>query len=244
MRLAALAALAVFFAASVLAAGAGVALAQSSGSMIFVPPAPPIVPAAPSAPAPAAPAAPPPPGLVETPLPPPSTGITGQTLPTVQTPTTPPDDGTVTTSAPPDDSTQTTTAAPATATIPNAAAPGSTVPVAAGQPAPPDTAPAAPGSWTQGTTAVLGVLNKVDGSTSQLSLPVGGTAQQSGDLSVSVQACVTRPAGQIPDAAVFVTIQPTQDSTAPLYRGWLVRSAPGAAVAGNAGQTFRVISCT
>jgi hypothetical protein len=88
------------------------------------------------------------------------------------------------------------------------------------------------------------VLNKVDGSTAVLKLPVGAPSQTTGDLGVSVQACMTRPAGQIPDAAVFLTVTPVQQETAPLYKGWMLRSAPGATFVGNAGQTFRVINCS
>lgn len=130
---------------------------------------------------------------------------------------------------------------------PSAAPPGNATPPpgsTAALPAPPDVAPTQPDNWTQGTTAVLGVLNKVDGSTTQLSLTVGGQAQTTGDLSVSVQACSSRPAGQIPDVAVFLTVSPTQDGATPLYHGWMLRSAPGATFVGNAGQTFRVIGCS
>ena len=135
----------------------------------------------------------------------------------------------------------TTPAAPSAVPPSNAATPpGNT----AALPAPPDVVPTQPNNWTPGTTAVLGVLNKVDGSTSQLSLNVGGQAQTTGDLSVSVQACSSRPAGQIPDIAVFLTVSPTQDAAAPLYHGWMLRSVPGATFVGNAGQTFRVIGCS
>lgn len=112
------------------------------------------------------------------------------------------------------------------------------------QPAPPDVAPAQSNNWTPGTTAMLGVLNKVDGSTAQLTLPVGAQPQTSGDLSVSVQACLNRPVGQIPDVAVFLTVNSQQQGAPPLYRGWMLRSAPGATFVGNAGQTFRVMGCS
>ncbi|MGO9819014.1 MAG: DUF2155 domain-containing protein [Acidocella sp.] len=118
-------------------------------------------------------------------------------------------------------------------------------PAANTQPAPPDVAPTPPNDWVPGHTAVLGVLNEVDGSTSQLSVPVGGQPAKAGDVLVSVQACAIRPPQDLPDAAVFLTVQPADDSTAaPLYRGWMLRSAPGATVVGNAAETFRVIGCS
>jgi len=111
-------------------------------------------------------------------------------------------------------------------------------------PPPPDVAPVQADSWAPGTTAVLAVLNEVDGSTSQLTIPVGAPAQTTGDLNINVQACMNRPPGQIPDAAVFLTVTPVQQGAAPLYNGWMVRSAPGTTVVGNAGQTFRVVGCS
>jgi hypothetical protein len=104
--------------------------------------------------------------------------------------------------------------------------------------------PQLPSSWVSEKTADLGVLNKVDGSTSSVAIPVGGQANI-GDLTVSVMACVTRPPDQIPDAAIFVAAQSAAaDNGTPAYRGWMVRSAPGAAVVGDASETFRVIGCS
>jgi hypothetical protein len=108
----------------------------------------------------------------------------------------------------------------------------------------PTAPPQPPNTWVPGTTAKLGVLNKVDGSVSAISIPVGGQANI-GDLTVSVLACVNRPADQIPDTAIFLNAQSTTaDPTVPTYRGWLVLSTPGAAVAGDASETFRVIACS
>ena len=107
-----------------------------------------------------------------------------------------------------------------------------------------DTAPVISSGWTPGKTALLGVLDKVDGSTAQVSIPVGGQANV-GDLQVSVQSCLIRPAGQLPDAAIFLTVEPLANiSGPPLFRGWMVRSTPGATVVGDAGETFRVIGCS
>ncbi|MDD2795732.1 DUF2155 domain-containing protein [Acidocella sp.] len=107
-----------------------------------------------------------------------------------------------------------------------------------------DTAPVISSGWTPGKTALLGVLDKVDGSTAQVSILVGGQANI-GDLQVSVQSCLIRPAGQLPDAAIFLTVEPLANiSGPPLFRGWMVRSTPGATVVGDAGETFRVIGCS
>ncbi|GLR66823.1 hypothetical protein GCM10010909_15030 [Acidocella aquatica] len=107
-----------------------------------------------------------------------------------------------------------------------------------------DAAPATPNNWVVGTTALLGVLDKVDGSTTKISIPAGGQANV-GDLQISVQSCVNRPAGQLPDAAIFLTVQPLSNTAGPpLFRGWMVRSTPGATVVGDAGEIFRVMGCS
>jgi len=99
-------------------------------------------------------------------------------------------------------------------------------------------------SWLPGKTAAIGVLNKVDGSISNINVPVGGQTTI-GDLSVNVLACVLRPPDQIPDAAIFISAASTAAGTdGPIYRGWMVRSTPGAAVVGDASETFRVIGCS
>jgi hypothetical protein len=211
-----LAALSVFaFSLSV-----GAALAQSpagsdSAPAIAVPPAPAIVAAPPSVQPIPAPDLPPPPGLV--PATPPADIDTG--------------DGTV--SAPDQ-----------TAPGDGAAGTGQATPPAT--PAAPvqDIAPIPPNSWVPKQTAEIGVLDKIDGSVSTVSIAVGGQSVV-GDLQVNVQACMTRPPDQVPDAAVFLALQNTQNAAAPPnYRGWLVKSAPGAAVAGDASETFRIIDCS
>jgi hypothetical protein len=108
--------------------------------------------------------------------------------------------------------------------------------------------PAAPpppaNSWLPGAAVKLGVLDKIDGTLSEVTIATGAAATI-GDLQIAVQSCVIRPPDEIPDAAVFLTAQNPQDPTAPpLYRGWMVRSIPGATVVGDASETFRIISCS
>lgn len=214
--------------------------AATPPAVIAVPPAPPVMaapvaPVAPVAPAPAIAPPAPPPGLVQTPLPPPDSnadqGNTGQGNT---------DQGNANqgNAAGGDQTTQLQAVSPS--------APVNGAPVGSGGAQPPaqDQPPQPANDWVPGKTAILGVLNKVDGSTSTLTIPVGGQAT-AGDLTVSVQACVSRPPGQLPDAAIFLTLQPNDaQSGPPVYRGWMVRSTPGATDAGNAGQAFRVITCS
>jgi hypothetical protein len=187
---------------------------DGTGNAIAVPPAPAIVPEPSGIQPIPVPAMPPPPGLV--PATPPADIDSGDnTPPPAPAPGAPPADN----------SANTGQAAPASPPVQ-------------------DIAPIPPNTWLPGKTAEIGVLDKIDGSVSQLSIPVGGQSVV-GDLQVSVQACMIRPPDQVPDAAVFLALQSTQDTSAPPdYRGWLIRSAPGAAVAGDASETFRVIGCS
>jgi len=122
-----------------------------------------------------------------------------------------------------------------------ATAPATTVPAA---PVPPDAAAPVSNTWLPAGAAMLGVLNKVDGSSQKIKIPPGGQMTV-GDLVVSVQSCLVRPADQLPDAAVFLSVQPAgSDSGAAGFRGWMIRSAPGATVVGDAGETFRLIGCS
>ncbi|MDD2877914.1 MAG: DUF2155 domain-containing protein [Acidiphilium sp.] len=104
--------------------------------------------------------------------------------------------------------------------------------------------------WDRRATAVLDVLDKEDGAVRRIQVPVGSTVSQ-GKLEIKVGACVVRPQDMPPDAAIFVTVRPetatpasSSSVSSPLFRGWLIRSEPGATVVGDAAMTFRLIGCT
>ena len=113
-----------------------------------------------------------------------------------------------------------------------------------------------PPVWLRRPVAVLDVLDKEDGAVRRIKVPVGSSATE-GRLAVAVGACMVRPPDMTPDAAIFVTVtaqragatvsdakdQGGQDVSAPLFRGWLIRSEPGATVVGDAAVTFRLIGC-
>lgn len=148
---------------------------------------------------------------------------------------------------------------------PNIAAPAAPPPgLVPAQPpiAAPSGAPAAPSTgsdqaglpptaniWDPRNVAVLAALNQEDGAVSRLDVKVGSSFTRD-SLQVSVKACVVRPKGAIPDAAVFLTVMapdgasqagPNQSKT--LFNGWLVRSEPGAAVVANGTISFQVLGC-
>ncbi len=124
----------------------------------------------------------------------------------------------------------------------------------AGEAAPPVATPDAPAEvkpiWDRRAVAVLDVLDKEDGAVHRLRVPVGSSVSE-GKLSIAIGACVVRPADMTPDAAIFITVTSSTVSAdaassdgAPLFRGWLIRSEPGATVVGNAAVTMRLIGCT
>jgi hypothetical protein len=220
------------------APGAAAPGAAAPSSPVVIPPAPSIM-ASPPTQLPAVVPESQPPGLVETPVPPAGNADTGQA-------------GTDGQAAP----AASAQAAPAAGEA--AAGQAAAGQAAAGQPAggqaagapAPDTAssvpPPIPDSWVPEHTAELGILDKVDGGANTITVPVGGQTT-AGDLQISVLACVARPPDEVPDDAVFVAIQPTGAGDAaqgPLFRGWMVRSIPGATVVGDASETLRVVGCS
>jgi hypothetical protein len=133
------------------------------------------------------------------------------------------------------------TAPPADNSQPDGTASSPAAPV----PSTADSMPPPPNNdWVSDKTASLGILDMVDGSTAAVTIPVGGQSTV-GDLLVNVLACDSRPAGELPDDAIFVSIQPVvQSDGGPIFRGWMLRSLPGAAVVGDASETFRVAGCS
>lgn len=138
--------------------------------------------------------------------------------------------------APAPTTTDTQPLTPLTPAVPTSAAP-SAAPAS-------DVPPPAETQWVPATSAEIGVLNKVDGSTKILTIPVGGQAT-TGNVTIAVQACVVRPAGALPNAAVFVTLQTSDEpDDMPIYKGWVVRSVPGATDAETADTALRIIGCS
>jgi hypothetical protein len=178
---------------------------------------------------------PPPPGLVQTPLPPANSDAGAAN-------SAPVDNGQPAAAPPPGPP----PAGQAAATPPTAAVPDTS----ASLPPPLDNA------WVPEHTAEIGILDKVDGGASTVSVPVGGQTVV-GDLQINVLACESRPPTDVPDDAIFVAIQPANGQAAPpaaeasgsgpdaaLFRGWMVRSVPGATVVGDGSETLRVVGCS
>lgn len=106
---------------------------------------------------------------------------------------------------------------------------------------------------------MLAILNKVDGTVSRVRVKVGGELTRD-KLHIKVEGCLVRPKSMPEDAAVFLDVSgpaadapsagsfsvgkaAAQSGQAPLFRGWLLHSEPGAAVVGNAAVTFQIVNC-
>lgn len=76
----------------------------------------------------------------------------------------------------------------------------------------------------EGNQADLRVLDKVTGSITDVSMPVG-TTQQVGLLSVNLQECRAPRANPNGDAYALVIIK-YRDDAAPAFQGWMIASAP------------------
>ena len=75
-----------------------------------------------------------------------------------------------------------------------------------------------------GTQANLRVLDKVTGSVTDITMPVG-TTQQVGLLNVNLQECRAPRANPNGDAYALVVIK-YRDDAAPAFQGWMIASAP------------------
>jgi hypothetical protein len=105
-------------------------------------------------------------------------------------------------------------AAPATPPAPEAAPPATaTIPAST--------------DWVQKTNADLIVLDKIYGSSRDVSTTVG-TPFTERFLTITVLACFVRPPNLAPDAAVFLQVTDTKAAagTPPKFRGWIFEAEP------------------
>ncbi len=78
-----------------------------------------------------------------------------------------------------------------------------------------------------GHTAVLRALNKITARTTDLTVPVGGTARF-GNLAIQVDYCRTRPPIEPPETYVLMVVRdrPPDRPVVEIFNGWMLASMP------------------
>jgi hypothetical protein len=105
----------------------------------------------------------------------------------------------------------------------------------------PTPAPPAP-TWQPKQTATLQALDKLNGQTATLSIPVGQTEAWR-DTTIAVKACYARPPDQPQDSTALLTVQ-TADSPTPAFTGWMLQAEPAASMMQHPVYDIRLLGCT
>ncbi|MBS0562199.1 MAG: DUF2155 domain-containing protein, partial [Proteobacteria bacterium] len=110
-------------------------------------------------------------------------------------------------------------------------------------------APAAPSdqptplsdAWLPRQAAEIQALDKVNGRSTVLTVPVGKSASY-GSLTITVQACVVRPPDQPQDSAAYLVIADSHPDE-PGFTGWMVQDSPALAMLQHPIYDIRVVGC-
>lgn len=125
--------------------------------------------------------------------------------------------------------------------LPAVPPPPGAIPVPA--PSAPSAAPVAPvqsGDWVAQGTAELRGIDKVTARTTPITVKVGEPVRF-GPLTVVVRSCVIRPPDRAPDAAAFLEV--SEGGKPPLFRGWMIVSAPALAIVEHPTHDIRLFAC-
>lgn len=99
----------------------------------------------------------------------------------------------------------------------------------------------APQTWQQRGNADLRALNKVDAHVTALSMHVGQTVHF-GSLSITLQACLARPADEVQDSAAYLVVQDSHPNS-PGFAGWMLANEPGANMMEHPVYGLRLLVC-
>ena len=105
---------------------------------------------------------------------------------------------------------------------------------------PPDISP--PDTWQPRQSGTLRLLNKLDSTTSTLTLHVGETRRVE-SLSITLKACDVRPPDLPQDAAAQLTVADSREG-APGFDGWVLANEPAAAMLEHPVYDIRLAGCT
>lgn len=109
----------------------------------------------------------------------------------------------------------------------------------------PSTAPPAaverPNIWVPAGVAKLQALDKVNAQASVLTIKVGQSATF-GSLTITVKACVMRPADQPADAAAYLDVTDSHPDS-PGFNGWMLEDEPSVSMMQHPIYDLRVSGC-
>jgi hypothetical protein len=92
-----------------------------------------------------------------------------------------------------------------------------------------------------GGAARLQVLDKIDSTSKDLTVPVGQSTTY-GALTIGVQSCVVRPPDQPPDAAAYLVITDSHKDE-PGFTGWSLANEPWVSMLQNPIYDVTVMGC-
>jgi hypothetical protein len=137
-------------------------------------------------------------------------------------------------------------AAPPAASTPGPSASAPSTPAAPGAPAPPplDMTPQVQwaAKWQPATVAKIQALDKVNAQATNLTVKVGQAATFE-SMTISVKACVVRPADQPADAAAYLEVTDNHPD-APGFSGWMLANEPAVSMMQSPIYDLRVTGCT
>ncbi len=106
---------------------------------------------------------------------------------------------------------------------------------------PPPPGQAQRGGWVQMGTATLQALDKVNARGGTLVVKVGETGKF-GTLEITVRGCFVRAADRPADATALLAVR-DQRAEAPVFTGWVVRSAPYMSMMAHPVYDVRIAGC-
>lgn len=116
-----------------------------------------------------------------------------------------------------------------------------TTPPPAGAPAPNLTPPPPAPTWAAQPAGDVLALDKITARVTRLTLKIG-QSEKFGSLTITLRACVARPADQRPDSAAFLEITDQHPGSTP-FGAWMLLSAPAASMFTNPIYDVRAAGC-
>ena len=98
-----------------------------------------------------------------------------------------------------------------------------------------------PNIWVPARVAKLQALDKVNAQATALTIKVGQSASL-GSLTITVKACVIRPADQPADAAAYLDVTDSH-ADSPAFKGWMLEDEPAVSMMQHPIYDLRVTGC-